>query len=89
MRRLQLRADVKSLRKDILRTIHELNQSGDTFNLDEIALRVGCVEKTARLHIGKLAASGYLQKQSGKGRTPNLYRLLPPAYEVLGLSIHA
>lgn len=85
MRRFELRADVRLLRKEILRTIHDLNQAGKPFKIDDIAAHVCCAEKTVRLHIGKLAASGYLKKVSGKGSRPNEYHLLQPAYEVLGM----
>jgi len=85
MRRFEIRADVRLLRKEILRAIYEMNQGGKPFTIDEIADHVGCAGKTVQLHIGKLSASGYLDRESGKGSLPNKYKILKPGCEVLGM----
>lgn len=76
---------MRLVRKEILRTIHEFNQAGNSYTSQAIAAQAGCHFKTVGIHVRGLIASGYIVKEAGRGRTPNRYQLLQPAYVVLGL----
>lgn len=73
---LNLRADVKYTRKEILKQIFIMNEQGQsTMSLERIAERMEISFLTVFNHVHALNSSGYIVITRGRGRTPNTYHI--------------
>lgn len=79
-----LRADVRYLRKAILKEIYHLNAQNERITLESLADNLGCHRATVIRNINALAALGYIKKTPGRGYgVASQYELLSPAIEAL------